>query len=261
MKIYIFADIEGISGVYTREQVLPNETRFSEGRSYMTADVNACAAGCKAAGADEVVVRDGHGGSYSLIWDRLTDDVDRVICGCYRDGRFAEFDDADGIILLGYHAMAGTDHATLEHTFSSVGVQNYWVNGELAGEVAVDAYIAGDHGVPVIMVSGDDQVCAEAKSLLPWIETAEVKRGLSSFAASLLPPQRAHVLIFDTAKAAVENIQKMKIAEYSKPVTLRTEYTERHNLPNPFANPWAKKIDGRTFEVTADTMEEALFRC
>ena len=38
MKIYIFADIEGCSGVYAREQVLPGEGRFSEGRACMTAD-------------------------------------------------------------------------------------------------------------------------------------------------------------------------------------------------------------------------------
>ena len=260
MKIFIFADIEGISGVYAREQVDPDFARFSEGRDFMTADINACARGCKMAGADKVVVRDGHGGSYSVRWDRLSDDVDEVICGDNGSDRFEGIDGFDGLILLGYHAMAGTAAAVLEHSMSSASIQNYWINGSKAGELAIDAGIAGEHGVPVIMASGDDKLCAEAKKLIPWAKTAQVKRGLTSFGAALLPAQTAHKLISDTAEQAVRGIGEMKTLVYPSPVKFRVELVERRQTPNLHAKPFMKIIDGRTYEIEAPTMEEALFR-
>lgn len=260
MKIFIFTDIEGISGIFSKEQVTPAGNRFQDGRDFMTADINACAEGCKAAGADYVVVRDGHGGSYSVRWDKLSPAVDEVICGICGDDRFTDISEYDGVILLGYHAMAGTFGAVLEHSMSSARIQNYWINGQKAGETAIDAGIVGEHGVPVIMVSGDDKVCAEAKALLPWIETAQVKRGLSTFGASLLPPDKAHQIIRETAERAVRNIASMQPLVYESPVRFRVELMERQVLPNTHSRPGLKIIDGRTYEVEADTMEEAFFR-
>ena len=260
MKVFIFCDIEGISGIYSREQVIPSGNRFSEGRDYMTADINACAEGCKKAGAEKVVVRDGHGGSYSVRWDKLSTAVDEVICGSCGDERFVGIDDFDAVILLGYHAMAGTRGGVLEHSMSSASIQNYWINGKKAGELAIDAGIAGEHGVPVIMVSGDDKVCAEANELIPWAKTAQVKKGLTTFGAALLPPEKAHNIIRDTAEAAVREIKNMKPLVYPSPIKFRVENMERIPLPNSHAKPFMKIIDGRTYEIEASTMEDALFR-
>ncbi len=260
MKIFIFADIEGISGIFSPEQVLPHGSRFQEGRDFMTADINACAEGCKAGGADVVVVRDGHGGSYSVRWEKLSPAVDEVLCGPCGDDRFEGIDGFDGLILLGYHAMAGTGAAVLEHSMSSVRIQNYWINGEKAGETAIDAGIAGEHGVPVILVSGDDKLCAEAGALLPWAETVQVKRGLSSFGAALLPPDAAHAAIRSRSEQAVRNIRSMQLLRYSSPGRLRAELTERQPLPNRRSCPGLTVLDGRTFEIEAPTREDALFR-
>jgi len=260
MKVFIFADLEGISGVYAKEQVLSNGSRLSEGRDYLTADVNACAEGCKMAGAEKVVVRDGHGISCSLRWDKLSPDVDEAICGPCGNDRFVGIEEYDAVILLGYHAMAGTLGGVLEHSMSSSSVQNYWVNGNKTGELGIDAGIAGEHGVPVIMVSGDDKVCAEAKELLPWAKTAQVKKGLTTYGASLLTPEKAHALIRDTAFQAVKDIKNMKTLVYPSPIVFRVENVERIPLPNVRTKPYIRIIDGRTYEFEAPTMEDALFR-
>ena len=260
MKIFIFTDIEGISGIYSRDQVLPSGSRFGEGRDYMTADINACAEGCKRAGAELVTVRDGHGGSYSVRWDKLSEDVDEIISGACGDDRFTDIDGYDGIILLGYHAMAGTPAAVLEHSMSSATVQNYWINGQKAGELSIDAGIAGEHGVPIIMVSGDDKICAEASELVPWAKRAQVKTGLTSFGAKLMPPKKAHELIRDTAEQAVRDIKNMKTLVHKSPVKFRVELMERIPLPNARSKPFMKIIDGRTYEIEADSVENALFR-
>lgn len=259
MNIYIMVDIEGISGIYAREQVIPGESRFAEGRRYMTDDINVCVKACKEAGADKIYVRDCHGGSYTVLWDELTPDADYYICGRTDTQRMEALDDCDALILLGYHAMAGTRAGVLEHSMSSTSVQNYWINGQLAGEVAIDAGIAGEHGIPVIMVSGDDKVCAEAKKLLPWIQTAEVKRGVTSFGAMLLPREKAHKAIYDATLRAVREAADAKAFTFASPVTFRAELTERSQPPMTLGKPYMTRVDGRTYEVTAPTLEEAFF--
>jgi D-amino peptidase len=260
VRIFIFSDIEGISGIYTKDQVLKDGRYYNEGRELMTAEINACAEGCKAAGADSVIVRDGHGSGGNVILEKLSPAVDEIICGDSGGERFPGLDECDGLILLGYHAMAGTTAAVLEHSMSSVQIQNYWINGEKAGEIGIDAGISGEHGVPVIMVSGDDKACAEANALLPWAETAQVKRGLSSFGAVMLPPQKGRELVYETAKRAVESISGKYPLTYTSPVHFRVELMERQPIPNPNAREGLTVIDGRTFEIKADTLEQAFFR-
>ena len=43
MNIYIMVDMEGISGIHTREQTKKDGLFYEDGRNYLTADVNACA--------------------------------------------------------------------------------------------------------------------------------------------------------------------------------------------------------------------------
>lgn len=259
MNIYIMTDAEGISGIYDREQVLSTGTRYNECRAYMTEDINAVVEAAKEAGAGKIFVRDGHGGGNNVIWDRLSPRADYYISGNGQGNRMPGLEECDGVILLGYHAMAGTPSAILEHTMSSASVQNYWINGNRAGEIAVDAANAGDFGKPVIMVSGDDKVCLEAKTLLPWIVTAEVKKALGCYYAMLLPREKAMALLREKVREAIKNFPNTKPYVLEKPVRLRIEKIERIQLP--YSNrPYMKIIDGRTYEVEGATMEEALFR-
>ena len=261
MRVFVAVDLEGISGIFCRDQVIEQGLhRGAEARRYMAADINACVEGLKAAGADYITVYDCHGGGYVCDWSLLSDDIDEFLCGSTGDDRFFELASYDALILLGYHAMAGTPKAVLEHSMNSSRIQNYWINGELAGEIAIDAGIAGEKGVPVIMVSGDDKACAEAKKLMPWVKTAQVKRGLSSFGAAMLPPGKARKLVRDTAEAAIRNMQEAKCVVFEKPVRFRVELMERMQIPNTHRQPGMKIIDGRTFEVEADTVEEAFFK-
>lgn len=260
MNVYIMTDIEGISGIYCREQVLPDMRRFGEGRELMTADVNACAAGLKAAGADKIYVRDCHGGSYTILEEKVSDDVDYLICGATGSDRFPGLEDCGAVILLGYHAMAGTAGAILEHSMSSATVQNYWINGVRSGETGIDAGICGERGVPVIMVSGDDKLCAEARRFIPGVYAAEVKKGITCFGGMLLPPAKARRLISDTAAEAYRHAADIRPLVWDNPVSFRVEVTERSQLPSALGKPYMTVIDGRTYEVTGDSMAEAFFR-
>ena len=259
MNVYFMVDAEGISGIYHREQVLFTGSKHNECRMLMTQDINTCVEAAKEAGAGKIYVRDCHGSGSSIIWEKLSSKADYYIAGNGLGNRMPGLEECDGLILLGYHAMAGTPGGILEHTMSSESVQNYWINGNRAGEIAVDAAIAGDFGKPVIMVSGDDKACGEAKALLPWIVTAEVKKGLACYYTMLLPQEKAQALLREKVKEAIKNFPNTKPYVVEKPVKLRIERCERSQLP--YSNkPYLKVIDGRTYEVEGASMEEALFR-
>ena len=261
MNIYILTDLEGISGIYSKEQISPEERLFDDGRRYLTREINICADACKAEGVDKIYVRDGHGGGNNAIWDKLSDSVDVLISGITDDERYPNIDDCDGVILLGYHAMAGTSKAILEHTMSSRSVQNYYINGKKIGEVGLDAAILSEYGKPIIMVSGDDVLCAEAKELLPRVTAVEVKKAHSCGGGSLLSPLASAERIRQGVKAAIANPKNgnYDLISTEKPVRFRIEYTERTRLPIKTARPHMTFIDGRTVEAEADTVEEAFF--
>ena len=263
MNVYIVVDIEGISGVCNPEQISPGGRLYAEGRRMMTDDINVCVKACKEAGVEKVYVADVHGGTnLNAMWLELCEEADGYILGCcYNDpNRFPFLEECDAVILLGYHAKAGTGDGILSHTMDGTNILNYWINGMIAGETAVDAGIVGDYGKPVIMVSGDDKVCAEAKALMPWCVTAEVKKGITRNGGLLLPKAKAHKLLREKTIEAVKNYPNAKLVVYDKPVTQRVEHTKKRQLPSPMQRPYIKQIDGRTFEVTGDTMEEALYR-
>ena len=255
MKIYIFADMEGISGICGSPMVSTAEgtTEYQRGRRYLTAEVNNCIKACFDSGADEVVLKDGHGSGFNILWDELEHDV-VFVQGYSIDTRFAELEGSDGIILLGYHAMAGTPYAHLEHTFTSKGIQNMWMNGEKAGEFAIDAAIAGEQGVPVIMTSGCDKLCAEAKAFYPEVVTCEVKKSLTCQSAVLLSPIAARKLVYDKTCEAIQKLKEGKIppCKVSKPVTIRKEFVERQE-------PMRNLVAPRTVEATNDSVEVAFF--
>jgi D-amino peptidase len=259
MRIFVAVDMEGISGIFQSEQVSSGSRLYEEGRRFLTQDVNACIEGCLAGGTEQVVVRDIHGGGNHFIWEDLDPRAEYVRGSTDRE-RLPGIAECAGLVLLGYHAMAGTREAILEHTMSSRHWQNFWMNGYLTGEVGIDAGIAADHGVPTILVSGDDKVCREAQELLPGVVVAQVKTGLSCQGGQLLSREASRELIVSRASEAVRKAPSIRPLEVEHPVTMRLEVVSRGSLPNLDAKPYAKIIDGRTYEVTGDTVEQALRR-
>lgn len=254
MKIYIFVDEEGISGIAGSEYIQKDKLG-AYGRQYLHGDVNACVNACFTAGATEVIVRDGHGGGGNITRDQLDPRAD-LITGDTPQVRFADIEGSDGLILLGYHAMAGTPGAVLEHTYSSISYQNMWLNGKKAGEIGIDAAIAGDLGIPTILVTGDDKTCLEAEDWIPGVVTCQVKKGFSTQGARLISLEKAHALIEEKTMEAIRKISQIPPLVVNKPAILRIENLERLRIPD---NPAYKRIDARTYEITQPTVNLALY--
>ncbi|MBE6912380.1 MAG: hypothetical protein E7473_07635 [Ruminococcaceae bacterium] len=256
MNLYVMVDLEGISGICSRDQILGD--RISEGRLMMTEDINACVNAAKEAGVEKIYVRDCHGTSNTVIYEKLSDNADYYLCGYMGEARYMGIEDCDAVILLGYHAMAGTLGGLLEHTFSSKNIQNYWLNGKKVGEAEIDTLGVGEFDKPVIMVSGDDKLCEEVKEFSPKTVLCEVKRGMTWNGAMLLPKAKAHQKIAECTKEAIKKYNEIPIHKKQAPLTLRVELCERGVLPFVANDPRMKIIDGRTYEKTADTIADLL---
>lgn len=230
LKIYISADMEGVAGAVTGEQLGPSGFEYERARRWMTDEVNAAIRGARAAGATEILVSDSHGNGQNLLLDELPEDV-RVIRSWPRPlAMMAGIDETfDGAIFIGYHAGTDNPRGVRAHTMSSARLTSVKLNGVPVPEAGLNAAIAGALGVPVIMISGDDAIAAEARALLGDVETAVVKTALGFHAAETMVPAAASRLIAETAERSVLRLEEFEPWDLGGPVELEVRF--KHYRP------------------------------
>ncbi|MEW9122965.1 MAG: M55 family metallopeptidase [Thermotaleaceae bacterium] len=206
MKIYISADIEGISGVVNRTQTSPSQHNYDRARKLMTGEVNAAVIGAKAAGAKEILVNDSHGPMTNILIEELDEDA-RLISGNQKLlGMMEGVDESyDGVLLIGYHAKHNTP-GVLAHSYHSGVLYEIKVNGRILGEFEFNSLIAGYYNVPVVLVSGDNILAQQVKDFNERIERIIVKNAHSRYTADCLQPKKVHQLL----KEQVEKVLKEK---------------------------------------------------
>lgn len=230
LRIYISADLEGVTGVVTGEQLGPDGFEYERFRRFMTAEVNACIEAARAAGATEIVVSDSHGNGQSLLIEELPDDVMVVRSWPRPLGMMEGIDERfDGVILLGYHASTANERGVRAHTFSSAYVTSLRINGVSMSEGSVSAAIAGHFGVPVIMVSGDNVAVAETQVLIGDVEGAVVKWATGFHSARTLTPQAGQEVIARHTRLAIERIDEFEPYVLQMPVELELSF--KHYRP------------------------------
>ena len=173
MRFFISADIEGVAGITSTDESRKGGSGYAAFRSQMDAEVAAACRGALSGGATEVVVKDAHGDGRNLSPDALPSPA-QLIRG-YSGHPFAMVQglDAsfDGAGFVGYHSRAGSGANPLSHTLSMAKVHEVRLDGEPASELHLHALAAGSVGVPVVLVTGDRALCAEAETLLPGVRT------------------------------------------------------------------------------------------
>jgi D-amino peptidase len=265
MKILISADMEGISGIVDWEQVTPGHPEYlSRGRQLMTADVNAAINGLFEGGADEVVVSDGHWNGRNILLEDL-DPRARLNSGSPSPfSMMQSIDDTptpDAVVLVGYHAMAGTRKGILDHTWSDTSVRAVYLNDRLVGEIGLNAALAGEYHVPVIAFTGDQHAGAEAQDLLgPALEIAVVKNATGRFAAQCLPLAEARERICEAAARAVTRFRSGQAAlplRLPAPIRLAVEFMDTQQVDRAFLIPGTERPGGTRLEFTAPDMVTA----
>ena len=225
LKIYISADMEGVVGVVTNEQLGPQGFEYARFREFMTAEVNAAIDGALAAGATQIVVSDSHGNGQNLLLEKLNRDVTLVRAWPRPLMMMQGIDETfAGAIFIGYHTGTTNSEGVRAHTISSARLADVRLKGTSVSEAGINAAIAGHFNVPVIMVSGDDAVVKETQALLGDVEGAVVKWATGFHSARTIMPEMSYVLIRDKARKAVARIKDFKPYKLAGPIQLDVRF-------------------------------------
>ncbi|MBP2327460.1 D-amino peptidase [Kibdelosporangium banguiense] len=256
MRIMISADMEGATGVTYTQDVVPGTEQWQRMRQLFTADVNAAVAGLCEGGAKTVLVNEAHSSQRNLLLEKL-DRRAAMLTGRHKPLSMMQGIDSgvDGVVFLGYHTGAGTE-GVLAHTYMENSITGVWLDGVLASEGRLNAVMAAEHGVPVLLVTGDDKTCEDANEYVPAARVVAVKECVSRYAAICLPPARTAELIREQSAAAMSLAGRT--AGVQAPHRIEVEFDATHLAHAAAVIPTVELIGVRRVGFDAPTMTEAM---
>ncbi len=251
----ISADMEGATGVTWTADVAPGTEQWQRFRRMFTGDVNACVAGLFAAGATDVLVNEAHDSQRNL----LLEDIDhraRMLTGRHKPLSMMQgVDGMDGVVFLGYHAGAGAE-GVLAHTYLPNSITGVWLDGVPASEGRLNAALAAEYGVPVLVVTGDDRTCADAVSYAPQARRVAVKECVSRYAAICAPPAVTAERITSAASAAMTMAGRTAVRSAAHRIEI--EFDATHLAAAAAVVPTVTQTDVRRVGFDAATMTDAM---
>ncbi|MBU3869950.1 M55 family metallopeptidase [Streptomyces sp. 4503] len=260
MKILISADMEGATGVTWPADVLPGTPQWERCRRLFTSDVSAAVAGFLDGGADEVLINEAHWTMRNLLLEEL-DARAQMLTGRHKSLSMVEgvqHGDVDGVAFVGYHTGAGTE-GVLAHTYLANSITGVWVNGARASEGRLNALVAAEYGVPVVLVTGDDKTCEDAVDYAPDARSVAVKDYVSRYAAVCRTPARTAADIRAAAREAAVLAVRHEPAR-GGPFTVELEFDAEHLVGAASVVPGVEPAGERRVAYTSPTMYEGI-RC
>jgi len=256
-KIFVSVDMEGIAGVVSNEQLGPPGFEYERFRQFMTEETNVAIAAAREAGATEFVVSDSHGNMQNLLIEKLPKDV-LVVRSAPRPLMMMQgLDESfDGVIFIGYHASTTNPEGVRAHTMSSATLADVRLNGVSVPEAAFNAAIAGQFGVPVLAISGDDVIVKEARGLLGDVEGAVVKWAYGFHSAKTLTPEAARDVIRDRVKAAMARRASFRPYVVKTPVELEVRFKNYRPAEVLSYLPIVKRVDAHSVRFVGKDMLE-----
>ena len=257
LKVYISADMEGVVGAVTGEQLGPSGFEYGRFREFMTAEVNAAIDAAREAGADQIVVSDSHGNGQNLLLELLPTDI-LVVRSWPRPLMMMQGIDEtfDAAIFLGYHASTTNTEGVRAHTMSSANLTAVRLNGVDVPEAGLNAAIAGHFGVPVIMISGDDAIVDEAQALLGDIEGAVVKWNYGFHSALTMMPEAAYELIGEKVTAGIRRRAEFTPHRLEGPIRVEVSFKNYRPVELLGYLPGVDRLDSHTIGFTGQDMVE-----
>lgn len=257
LKVFISADMEGVAGAVSDQQLGPTGFEYAKFREIMTGEVLAAIEGARAAGATEILVADSHGNGQNLLIDLLPPDVQLVRSWPRPLSMMQGIDETfDAAVFIGYHTSTANMAGVRAHSFSSANLADVRLNGASVSEGAFNAAIAGHFGVPVVAISGDDAVVAEVKKVVPAIEGAIVKWAYGFHSARMLTPKAAVAEIRARVQAGVARRGESKPYRLTYPVTLEVQFKNYRPSEVLAYLPIVERTDSHTIRFRGRDMPE-----
>jgi len=257
LKVYISADMEGVVGAVTGDQLGPGGFEYQRFREIMTNEVNAAIEAAREAGATEILVSDSHGNGENLLIERLPPDI-QLVRSWPRPLMMMEGIDEtfDAAIFIGYHSSTTNTEGVRAHTISSANLTAVRLNGVEMLEASINAAIAGDFGVPVVMISGDDAVVEEARRVVGDMEGAVVKWSLGFHSARTLMPEASYALIRERVGAALARLGDFQPYRMEGPVELEISFKNYMPAEVMAYLPIVERVDAHTIRFVGQDMTE-----
>jgi D-amino peptidase len=158
----------------------------------------------------------------------------------------------DAVFLVSYHGSMSSRAATLSHTYNPRAIADVRLNGQVTGESGINALVAMGHGVPVVLVTGDDETAEETRRFCPGVKAAVVKRSVTRFAADSLHPHDACELIRTTARDAIASLGSAAQPSITLPATLEVRFLNGDMAEMATWVQGVQRTDTKTVTITDD---------
>ncbi|MFE2581092.1 M55 family metallopeptidase [Streptomyces sp. NPDC059378] len=249
MRIYISADMEGVTGLVDSDDVQPGGRDYERGRLMMAEDVNAAVRGAVAAGATDVTVNDAHGPMRNIPPESLHPAA-RLIRGRPKHmGMLAGLTpEYDAVVCVGYHSRAGA-LGVLSHSFMGHEIEDIWLDGRPVGEIGLAHATAAAIGVAVTVLTGDDSACAEMRKWDASVTTVAVKYARDRFAAELRPAEEARAAIEKAVAARLSAPPAFTDTAVTAPSTLTVRWQSASVASTLLGIPGVTSKDTRTVQA------------
>ena len=255
-KVFISADMEGVSGISGSDQLSATGAEYGRSRKMMADDVNAAIRGARAGGATTIIVNDSHGSMRNLRLEDLEPGVHLISHSFKRSGMMEGLDETfDAVLFIGYHAKAGHPGGLFAHTGSGV-VRDVRVNGASLGEGGLNTMVAAWYGVPVALVTGDDVAVKQVAEVATSAKLVAVKRAINPRAVELRPFKDVHAEI---ERAAADGVRAAKKFAPQRAAGYKVEVQFNEiAIPEVAANlPAMQRPAPDTIAFSAETMPKA----
>ncbi len=262
MKVYISADMEGITGVTHWDEVEHNKpSAYTQFQERMTKEVVAACDGANDAGASEIWVKDAHYSGRNILAEDLPVNV-KLIRGWsgHPYSMVQEIDDSfDALMMVGYHSMAGKGGNPLAHTMSSSKLDTVFINGKQTSEFFLHGNIAAKHGVPLVFVSGDAGLCEEVKEVSPNTTTHATMVGVGDSTINIQPEASRKSIRTKVTSALSGGITNC-VWEHPDSFNLEIRFIKQQAAYRASHYPGASLVDDKTVAFSSQDYDE-IMRC
>jgi len=259
MKIYISADIEGVTGITHWDETEKSKSDHREFAKQMTDEVKAACEGAIKAGAKEIWIKDAHDSGRNIMAAELPQSI-RLVRG-WSEHPFLmvqELDKSfDALLMIGYHSFGSSSSNPLSHTLSSSAFNYIKLNGEYASEFLIHGYAAATMGVPVVFISGDEGICKDAEKVNKNIKTVAVNKGVGNSVISIHPKLAVEKIKSSVESKLKEDIDKCKI-KLPEHFKVKISYKKHADAFKASFYPGIKQISSTSLVFETDSYFEVL---
>ena len=139
---------------------------------------------------------------------------------------------------------------------SSANLTAVRLNGIEMLEAGINAAIAGDFGVPVVMISGDDAVVEEARRVIGDMEGAVLKWALGFHSARTVMPEVGYSIIKEKTRAALARIDDFEPYRLEGPIELEVSFKNYMPAELMAYLPIVERVDAHTIRFIGQNMTE-----